>query len=383
VVRTGGAAEVVGTGEPTEVVGVIGSGDLAGSGAAGRAFAATLRIAPGAPGAGAQAQVSAELAALPADYAALLVATGPGVLAGALRLLAPGGAGEFDLAAEHRRHADRLLARRAAGLPVVPSPIAPEPGGLRLWAVFGSGETCWWRPAGSAGAGDWPLVLVDADGVGWQLLHRSSTGFLAEWLDGRLDLPVLSLPPVARERVLTGTPDAPATPVGPPAARDPLAQLGTIIGAPPEPPRSYDWAAIERELGISGLPADYKRLTQAYGPMFLNGLLPVDPADLPTMHRDFADELRGWWRENPDDGPLPIVPDPGGLLLCATTESRETLYWDTSDPGPDRWTIIWEVEFDRQTFPGTLTELIIADLTGRLTPALTSLTPSDDGPTLG
>ena len=36
--------------------------------------------------------------------------------------------------------------------------------------------------------------------------------------------------------------------------------------------------------------------------------------------------------------------------------------------------MIWDVEFDRHTFPGTLTELqVIADLTGRLAESLTGL----------
>jgi hypothetical protein len=42
--------------------------------------------------------------------------------------------------------------------------------------------------------------------------------------------------------------------------------------------------------------------------------------------------------------------------------------------------LVWDVGFDRHTFPGTLTELVIADLTSRLGKSLTALDPSDDGP---
>ncbi|MEO3793054.1 hypothetical protein ABGB14_22805 [Nonomuraea sp. B10E15] len=42
--------------------------------------------------------------------------------------------------------------------------------------------------------------------------------------------------------------------------------------------------------------------------------------------------------------------------------------------------MVWDLEFDRHTLPGTLTELMIADLTSRLAQPLTSLDPSDDGP---
>jgi hypothetical protein len=35
------------------------------------------------------------------------------------------------------------------------------------------------------------------------------------------------------------------------------------------------------------------------------------------------------------------------------------------------WAITWDVEFDHRTFAGTLTELLVADFTGRLDPPLT------------
>jgi len=41
---------------------------------------------------------------------------------------------------------------------------------------------------------------------------------------------------------------------------------------------------------------------------------------------------------------------------------------------PDRWTIVWDVEFEGHTFDGTLTELLIAELTGALEPQLTDFT---------
>ncbi|MFC7648693.1 hypothetical protein ACFQX6_55790 [Streptosporangium lutulentum] len=78
----------------------------------------------------------------------------------------------------------------------------PCPGRRRRGAtlgVFSSGETCWWLPIHPDPA-RWLLVLV---GAGHQQLNITTTEFLTEWLDGGLDLPVLSLPPVRRERILT------------------------------------------------------------------------------------------------------------------------------------------------------------------------------------
>ncbi|SEH03001.1 hypothetical protein SAMN05444920_13210 [Nonomuraea solani] len=47
-----------------------------------------------------------------------------------------------------------------------------------------------------------PVVPLDASGLGRQRLPYDASGFLDRWLDGRLDLPVLSLSAVPRTRVL-------------------------------------------------------------------------------------------------------------------------------------------------------------------------------------
>jgi hypothetical protein len=341
---------------------------------AGRALAATVRVDP----IGREAPWEVPFGAagsLPEDYVALIERVGPGTLAGTLRLLAPGAGAGFDIDTEHARHAERLRDRRAAGRRVVPAPLAPAPAGMRLWGVFTSGETCWWLPADRTPS-DWPLVLVDAEGVGWQRLERTTTQFLTRWLDGRLDLPVLSLPPLPLKRTLTAAGHQAAAPLRAPGAiRDALAQLQTIIGAAPTP-RTYDWEATEREVGVPRLPTDYKRLLRAHGSAVINGFLTIygisiaDPDELVSSHQWQAGYLRDWWTQHPRDAGR-IHPEPGGLLLCATTEGRDILWWDTSRPNPDQWTITWDVEFDRHTFAGTLTELLVADFTGRLDPPLT------------
>ncbi|WP_433515340.1 hypothetical protein ACQP2T_06800 [Nonomuraea sp. CA-143628] len=309
---------------------------------------------------------------VPEDYAALVGQYGVGRLAGVLRLLAPGAPKGFDLDAEEAVVSERLRSRRAAGERVVPSPIAPEPGGLRLWGMFDGGETCWWLPVSGEPA-EWPVVLVDADGLGWQRLPYSATGFLDRWLDGRLDLSVLSLSAVPRPRVLFPPDVDPAAAVeeGP---RDTLAQLATIIGEPRTSGYTYDWPAIERALGLR-LPADYKRLFEVYGAIGINGITIGHPEELQQQHEERVEYLD--WEE---DTAMTVHPALGGLLWCANTEGRDTIWWDTSDPDPNRWTMVWDVEFNRHTFPGTLTELVIADLTSRLASPLTALNPSSDGP---
>ncbi|MBP2337695.1 hypothetical protein JOF41_003873 [Saccharothrix coeruleofusca] len=135
---------------------------------------------------------------------------------------------------------------------------------------------------------------------------------------------------------------------------------------------AHDWTAVEDGVGI-GLPTDYKRLMDGYGDLVVGGIFIVSPDNLPAEHEVQANGLRDWFADEPG-GARPIHPDPGGLLLCATTEGRDVLWWDTSNPDPDRWPILWDVEFDRHTFDGTLTELLVAELTGALDPQLTDFT---------
>ncbi len=92
-------------------------------------------------------------------------------------------------------------------------------------------------------------------------------------------------------------------------------------------------------------------------------------------HLDRATVIRGDRVE--ETGEIYLVPGEERQLLCATTEGSDVLWWDTPNPDPDRWPILWNVEFDRHTFNGTLTELLISDLTGALDPQLTAFTVSD------
>jgi hypothetical protein len=270
---------------------------------------------------------------MPEDYRALLADTGPGTLAGVLRLLAPGGPDGFDMQAEQSGHAR-------------PHPDA------QLWGVFHSGETCWWLPIRD-NPRRWLLVVV---GTGRQQLNITTTDFLRRWADGHLDLPVLSLPPTPCGWMITpaGEPVPPAA--APAASRDPLAQLATIIG--PGSAQVYNWPAIEQQMGIQ-LPADYKRIHEAYGPsVTVNGIFVEEPGDLLATHTKLADSIEMSLARTGRDT---VYPEPGGLLLCLTTEGRDLVCWDTRNPDPDTWPL---VNMDNGTvFSGSLTQLLIAELT--------------------
>jgi len=288
---------------------------------------------------------------VPGDYRALIDRTGPGTLGGRLLLHAPGAPAGFDLAAEHARAVANLS---------VPAAAHPHPGGLRLWGRFTTGETCWWAPAWYDPDG-WPVVICAADGVGWQRVNLTATAFMDEWLAGRMDLPVLAPQALPTDRSLRPATEPPPPPPPPSTRRrDPLAQLATLLG-PPDGETVADWSLDERRLATR-LPADFTRLHAAYGELSVGGFDIPEPGRLADYHETISEIVL-------ED--LPAYPRPGGLLYCGGNESRNTVWWDTTDPDPDAWSVVTERASEFTPFPGTLTELLVHTLTGRPPPLTT------------
>lgn len=296
---------------------------------------------------------------IPGDYRDLLAAHGPGTLCGVLRLLAPGGPDGFNL-----ETAQRSLLGLGMERGFWPADAGNDEAIMdaRLWGVFATGETCWWLPITDDPA-DW-LVLIA--GHGWQQLNISTTGFLHRWTEGRLDLPVLPHGAVRREWHITPAGQPTDTPDLPEVDRDALAQLATIVGPGHPVPVSFDWAAIEAEAGRP-LPPDYKRLHETHGTAdpradFLawNGIFTSSPPRLKDIHDSYElspSEQRDFLDRNPR------FPFPDELLFCGSTEGRDLLAWDTRNPDPARWPVIRVDIFGSEIFPGTLTELYVAELT--------------------
>ena len=330
---------------------------------------------------------------MPDDYQSLLAESGPGTLAGALRLLAPGGPEGFSMQAGQESvldgHSSLLTLGMDRGLwGQVGDPDEDEDdddaralGEARLWGIFGTGETCWWLPIRDDPA-KWLVVIV---GNGYQQLNISTTDFLRRWVGGRLDLPVLGQGAVPREWRITPAGRPVTVPDVPDVARDPLAQWKTIVGPGHATPVSFDWAAIEADLGRP-LPPDCKLLHETYGSLTRgvtdnckalcwNGITIHSPLRLREAHEWYAENgvlARTFWEPPPPD--FPAAED---LLLCCMTESRELLAWDTRNPDPARWPVISLDYRGPRIFPGTLTELLIADLTGGDGLCLTDSSPGD------
>lgn len=315
---------------------------------------------------------------MPEDYRALLAESGPGTLAGVLRLLAPDGPQGFDMGGERE---SLLMLGEELGLWADDDwdfydPDSDDGNGpqvvadARLWGVFTTGETCWWLPIMEDPAG-WPVLVV---GHGWQQLNISTTEFLRRWTGGLLDLPVLAQGAVRRDWRIIPAGQPASFSAEPETVRDPLAQLKTLVGPGRADSLSYDWAAIEADLGRP-LPPDFKllhetfgRITPGGGPGSLphrydalnwNGITVPSPLALKKTHERYAGD-DGFYTT----GKLPMdFPAPNELLLCCTTAGRDLLAWDTRNPDPARWLVINMHASDPEVLPGTLTELLVAELT--------------------
>jgi hypothetical protein len=100
------------------------------------------------------------------------------------------------------------------------------------------------------------------------------------------------------------------------------------------------WRDIETSLGLE-LPGSYKALIDQFGALswgdFLHVLSPFDePSSLQRVAERVLDADRESRLSFPWRYPLPLYPEPGGLLPWAVTENGDTLYFVTRGPA-DEW----------------------------------------------
>jgi hypothetical protein len=98
------------------------------------------------------------------------------------------------------------------------------------------------------------------------------------------------------------------------------------------------WPVVEAGLGL-GLPGSYKVLVERFGASswrdFLHVLSPHDERSWRSATAALEAD-RASRREFPQHYPLPLYPEPGGLLPWAVTDNGDTLYFVTAGP-PDGW----------------------------------------------
>jgi hypothetical protein len=112
------------------------------------------------------------------------------------------------------------------------------------------------------------------------------------------------------------------------------------IGPGAADPCDPRWQAVEESLGLV-LPGSYKALVDRFGASswgdFLHILSPFDDRlNLQRRGRQVLDADKELRQEFPWYYPLPLYPEPGGLLPWAITDNGDVFYLITSVP-PGQW----------------------------------------------
>ncbi|MEV7530723.1 SMI1/KNR4 family protein [Streptomyces hydrogenans] len=114
------------------------------------------------------------------------------------------------------------------------------------------------------------------------------------------------------------------------APQDAVTAFAALFGPPPQGPAiPVDWDAVEEWLGLR-LPADYKAVATAYGPVDLGEHLWIQT---PYGAGDGAFDYGHWVAESRRAAP--------GVLPFGSTRTSATLFWDTTaSDDPDAWPVV-------------------------------------------
>jgi hypothetical protein len=162
-----------------------------------------------------------------------------------------------------------------------------------------------------------------------------------------------------------------------PGSADRTDELARMVSVPSTTRAQEDWEAVERSLGL-GLPGDYKHLIEVFGPGSFDGYLLLPSPFLVSRTHHLLDffqilELAQEAMDTPlerGELPYPLYPDPGGMLPWGGTIDGDLLFWNTTRPDPDTWTVVacdrWPEYW--MEFLGSVTGFLVAYLTGELAP---------------
>jgi len=151
-----------------------------------------------------------------------------------------------------------------------------------------------------------------------------------------------------------------------------LDALAALVAPPDEVPELDDDAV--QALGFA-LPADHLALLRRYGPgVFVPDLGLYVPGGAPEGGFDLADIVETYAeihevRAAAGEGPLPMWPDPGGLLPFADDGDDGALHFLTEGP-PEHWRVVL-VEYEGFTLTplvGSSTAVLLALHRGTLSP---------------
>jgi hypothetical protein len=143
---------------------------------------------------------------------------------------------------------------------------------------------------------------------------------------------------------------------------------------PAYPAPAGAWGRIEATLGVQ-LPDDYKAFIAEYGVGHVDGYIGVT-SPLPeardtnlstwallTFEQNRYLELRRQLGE--DVLPYPVFPQAGGVLPWGSDTNGGVFYWVTAAANPNDWPILELQDGDWSRFDGTMSDFLVAVLSGQ------------------
>lgn len=136
----------------------------------------------------------------------------------------------------------------------------------------------------------------------------------------------------------------------------------------------FNWNKVEGSVGLN-LPVDYKEIVEVFPPGYFQGFVQViRPGDIGASRDDFLgyyahrlDDMRHWREDEPARFPMPIFPEPGGLLPWGRSIRSDLFFWVTSSEDPADWSVViadqefaWWIPYE-----GGVCDLLIEIVSGR------------------
>lgn len=136
----------------------------------------------------------------------------------------------------------------------------------------------------------------------------------------------------------------------------------------------FNWNKVEESIGLN-LPVDYKEIVEVFPSGYFQGFVQViRPGDVRASKDEFLgyyahrlEDMRRWREDEPDRFPLPIFPEPGGLLPWGRSIRSDLFFWVTSSEDPAEWPVVvadqefaWWVPYE-----GGVCDLLMEIVNGR------------------
>ena len=121
-------------------------------------------------------------------------------------------------------------------------------------------------------------------------------------------------------------------------------RLLELVPPPARAPAAVDWAAAREALGVE-FPEAYRWLAETYGPGVFDEWLKLNVPGAGWFELVAATErtaeMTRTWLADPQTAPYPypVFPEPGGLVVWATTYDTDVIGWAT-EGDPEQWPVI-------------------------------------------